>query len=419
MVTLHHTPPAAASEVLGFGAVETEIPPSTADPRRITVALRGIHKRYTLFRRRLDRLWALAGMTAGLQSKAALVDVSLSAHAGEAVGIIGENGSGKSTLLRIVAGISRPSEGVAEVAPPVAAILELGLGFHPEFTGRENATLYGALIGIPEAVMQERMDDVLAFAELGEYIDHPLRTYSSGMSARLAFSVATHVDPAVLVVDEALAVGDGAFQKKCVDRMIRFKEEGRTVLFCSHAMYLVAGFCERALWLKDGRIEAEGSSAEVIHAYEDYLRHRGKRDTRTGQTPPDGALAHVAGVTLSPTEPLVQGNPLDITTRIRRCQPFLPVHVGVFFEDRQGTCLFSAVTKWDGLSPLVAQDEQVVTLHIESCPFRRGEMDLTVVVADETTLQVLDQVVMRGAVSVQTQRWEPGLIEVPHRWEGG
>lgn len=392
-------------------------PSSPPGENRNTVLLRGVHKRYSLFRRRMDRLLALAGYSERLQSKAALTDVTLAAHAGEAVGIIGENGSGKSTLLRIVAGISRPSEGLVEVVPPVAAILELGLGFHPEFTGRENATLYGALIGIPELVMQERMEEVLAFAELGEYIDHPLRTYSSGMSARLAFSVATHVDPSVLVVDEALAVGDGAFQKKCVDRMIRFKEEGRTVLFCSHAMYLVAGFCERALWLKDGRVAAEGRSAEVIHAYEDYLRHRGKRDTREGKTPPDGALAHVAAVTLSPPETLVQGKPLEITTRIRRSQPFLPVHVGVFFEDRQGTCLFSAVTRWDGLSPLVAEDEQVVTLHVESCPFRRGEMDLTVVVADETTLQVLDQVVMRGAVSVQTQRWEPGLIDVPHRWE--
>lgn len=382
-----------------------------------TVLLQGIHKRYPLFRRRLDRLLALAGRTSGLPSKAALCDVSLSARGGEAVGIIGENGSGKSTLLRIVAGISEPTEGTVSIQSPVAAILELGLGFHPEFTGRENATLYGALVGVPAEVMKERLDELLEFAELGEFVDHPVRTYSSGMAARLAFAVATHVDPAVLVVDEALAVGDGAFQKKCVERMIRFKDEGRTVLFCSHAMYLVAGFCERAMWLQGGRVAAEGPSADVIHAYEDYLRHRGKRDLATPSSVPSGALARVLGVRVEPGSPLSPGDALTVSARISRARPDLPVHVGVFLEDAQGVCLFAAVTRWDELPPLVSSDEQTVILHIDNCPFRRGSFDLTVVVADENTLQVIDQVVLRGAVSVATQRWEPGLVEIPHRWE--
>jgi ABC-type polysaccharide/polyol phosphate transport system ATPase subunit len=175
----------------------------------------------------------------------------------------------------VVAGITRPDAGSVEVAAPISAILELGLGFHPEFSGRENALLYGAVIGVPERVMRERLADVLAFAELGEFIDQPLRTYSSGMTARLAFAVATHVDPNVLLVDEALAVGDIAFQKKCVDRMARFLADRRTVLFCSHAMYLVTSFCQRAVWLRDGQVAAAGDVHAVVSAYEEYLVTRG------------------------------------------------------------------------------------------------------------------------------------------------
>ncbi|MGV8040606.1 MAG: ABC transporter ATP-binding protein [Thermoanaerobaculaceae bacterium] len=401
--------------VLGFGVEGNGMDAPTTD--RTTVLLTGIHKRYPMFRRRLDRLRALAGRVGGLPVKVALRDVSLQARAGEAVGIIGENGSGKSTLLRIVAGISEPSEGSAWVAPPVAAILELGLGFHPEFSGRENATLYGALIGVPQEVMQERLDELLAFAELGELIDQPVRTYSSGMVARLAFAVATHVDPRVLVVDEALAVGDGAFQRKCVERMVRFKEEGRTVLFCSHAMYLVAGFCERALWLKDGAVAAAGPAPEVIHAYEDYLRHRGKRELGETAAPAGATLARITAVEVEPSERVSAGDALTVTARFTRACPDLPVHVGVFFEDQHGVCLLAAVTRWDELPPLQAHDEQTVALHIDHFPIRRGELDLTVVVADESTLQVIDQVVLRRAVSVAAARWEPGLIDSAHRWE--
>lgn len=404
-----------AAGVLGFAAEGHDVDAPAAD--RTTVLLQGIHKRFPLFRRRLDRLRALAGRTGRLPVKVALRDVALQASPGEAVGIIGENGSGKSTLLRIVAGISEPSEGTVRVVPPVAAILELGLGFHPHFSGRENALLYGALIGVPQETMRERLDELLAFAELGEFIDEPVRTYSSGMVARLAFAVATHVDPRVLVVDEALAVGDGAFQRKCVERMVRFKEEGRTVLFCSHAMYLVAGFCERALWLRDGAVAAAGPTAEVIHAYEDYLRHRGKRELGQPTAPEGAALARITAVRVEPAGRVAAGEPLTVTARLTRACPDLPVHVGVFFEDQHGVCLLAAVTRWDELPPLRARDEQTVALHIDRFPIRRGDLDLTVVVADENTLQVIDQVVLRRAVSVAAARWEPGLVDTAHRWE--
>lgn len=380
-----------------------------------------VSKRFPLFARRWHRVRVLVGNTRGLSYVDALRGVSFEAAPGEAVGLIGENGSGKSTLLRLVAGITRPDQGRVVAVPPVAAILELGLGFHPEFTGRDNARLYAVLVGVPEAELDERLQAALAFSELGEFIDHPLRTYSTGMSARLAFAVATHVEPSVLVVDEALAVGDGAFQKKCVDRMVRFKEEGRTVLFCSHAMYQVAAFCERSVWLHQGRVAAAGPSREVIHAYEEYLRHRGKRQAGTDRAEPAalGAPAAVTGVEMSPPGGRVApGESLEIRVGLRRCRAGLPVHVAVVLEDQDGACVSAFATHWDGRSPLAGGEREQLSLVLPTSPLARGSLDVTVFLMDDTGLQLLDQVLVPRGVQVQAPRWTPGLVEIPHHWTG-
>jgi lipopolysaccharide transport system ATP-binding protein len=396
---------------------ETGGPGGDQQPR---VEIRGLVKRYPLFGRRRDRALAFLGRTKNLAFKTALDGIDLTALPGEAVGIIGENASGKSTLLRVAAGISTPDAGEVRADQPVAAILELGLGFHPEFTGRENALLYGALLGVPEKVMVERLSEVLAFAELGEFVDQPLRTYSSGMAARLAFAVATNVDPQVLVVDEALAVGDGAFQKKCVDRMVRFKEEGRTVLFCSHAMYLVAGFCERAIWLHQGKVAAEGPARTVIHAYEDYLRHRGKRRSEPhGEVHvPAGQLARIQEIRVEPAGGAVApGEAVTVRVRLRRTVACLPLHVAVAFEDENGLALAVFATHWDGHPPLSGDDEEEVTLKMLACPFARGQLDVTVYVTDATGLQLMDLLLAPRVLTITPRRWEPGLVRVAHNWE--
>jgi homopolymeric O-antigen transport system ATP-binding protein len=386
-----------------------------------TVDVRGVVKRYPLFPRRRDRALALLGRSSGIASLTALDGVSLQAAKGEAVGLIGENGSGKSTLLRLIAGISDPTSGEIRVTQPVAAILELGLGFHPDFSGRDNALLYGELIGVSPEMMHERLAEVLGFAELGDFIDQPLRTYSSGMKARLAFAVATNVDPRVLVVDEALAVGDGAFQKKCVDRMVRFKEEGRTVLFCSHAMYLVAGFCERAIWLHHGKVTAEGEARDVIHAYEDYLRHRGKRVLGEGgeeEPVPEGQLASLRDLRVEPHgEPVHPGAPVTVAFTVVRKVAGLPLHVAVNFEDEDCGSVATFATLWDGERPLVGEGEERVRLTVPECTFVRGQFDVTVFLADESGLQVMDQLMQRHAITIAATRWEPGFVRVVHSWE--
>jgi homopolymeric O-antigen transport system ATP-binding protein len=200
----------------------------------------------------------------------ALRGVTVRIPPGETVGIIGRNGAGKSTLLRLVARVIRPTEGRVVVAGRIAPLLELGLGLHGELTGRENVLLQGALLGFSRSEMKRRLGRIVEWAELEEFIDAPVRTYSSGMAARLAFSVASDVDPDILLVDEALAVGDERFQMKCHDRMDAFRKKGKTVLFVSHALGQISEHCRRAIWLHDGRLVKDGDSPAVTAAYHDW-----------------------------------------------------------------------------------------------------------------------------------------------------
>jgi lipopolysaccharide transport system ATP-binding protein len=196
----------------------------------------------------------------------ALRDVNFTARQGDMVGIIGRNGSGKSTLLQMMCGTLTPSEGSTEVKGRVAALLELGSGFNPEFTGRENIYLNGSVLGLTHAEIEDRIDDIIAFADIGDFVDQPIKTYSSGMSMRLAFSVIAHVDANVLIVDEALAVGDAYFQQKCMRWLRGFREKG-TVLFCGHDIGAVMNLCDQAIWLDRGEVREQGETKGVCEAY--------------------------------------------------------------------------------------------------------------------------------------------------------
>jgi lipopolysaccharide transport system ATP-binding protein len=197
----------------------------------------------------------------------ALKDVSFEVKRGEAVGIIGKNGSGKTTILKILSRITAPTEGRAEVHGRVGSLLEVGTGFHPELTGRENIYLNGAVIGMKKAEVERKFDEIVAFAEIEKFLDTPVKRYSSGMYVRLAFAVAAHLEPEILIVDEVLAVGDAAFQKKCLGKMSNVASEGRTVLFVSHNMAAVQELCQRAILLKEGHIAEDNSARKVVSDY--------------------------------------------------------------------------------------------------------------------------------------------------------
>jgi ABC-type polysaccharide/polyol phosphate transport system ATPase subunit len=203
----------------------------------------------------------------------ALSDVSLTIGRGETVGIIGKNGSGKSTLLKIITGVLTPTSGRVAVAGRISALLELGMGFNPELTGVENVFFAGAILGVSEDDMKKRLPDILEFADIGDYAMQPVKSYSSGMFVRLAFAVAIHVDPEVLIVDEALSVGDMRFQQKCYRKIRSFKEAGVTILFVSHDTGAITSFCDRCIWLKDGKVEADGPPSEVVRDYIAYMSY--------------------------------------------------------------------------------------------------------------------------------------------------
>ncbi len=221
----------------------------------------------------------------------ALTDVSLEVKTGETVGVIGRNGAGKSTLLQIIAGVLQPTHGDVRVEGRVTALLELGSGFNPEYTGRENILMSGQILGFSEAEMESRIEVIVRFAELEAFVDQPVKTYSTGMIMRLAFASAIHVDPDVLIVDEALSVGDVYFQRKSLDRMEHFRRSGKTVLFVTHDPALVQRFCDKALWLEGGRAQMYGTARDVVTHYQAFcerleserLRAAGKDSSRTDQ----------------------------------------------------------------------------------------------------------------------------------------
>jgi len=202
----------------------------------------------------------------------ALKDVTLKIEKGVTVGVIGRNGAGKSTLLRLISRIYKPDIGSVTVRGTVGALIELGAGFHPELTGRENILINGIILGLTREQIRSRFDEIVEFAELRDAIDEPVRTYSSGMHVRLGFSIASYVDPEVLLLDEVLAVGDEAFSRKCLERMNRFKREGKTIVLVSHALDMVKKWCDHAVWLHEGMLKVEGSPGEVISSYLNELK---------------------------------------------------------------------------------------------------------------------------------------------------
>ena len=237
----------------------------------VVIKVEGLTQRFRVIHERPDTLREL--FTKKFRSKArvhefeALKDVSFEVHRGEMMAIVGANGSGKSTLLKAVSGVYRPSAGKIHVAGTIASLIELGAGFHPELTGRENIVLNGLLLGFSRREMRAREARIIEFAEIGEFIDAPVKQYSSGMYMRLAFSVATEVDPDILVVDEILAVGDTSFQAKCFDRLKKFRASGKTILFVTHTMAQVLQYCDRAILLDHGRLVLDSTPEEVVERY--------------------------------------------------------------------------------------------------------------------------------------------------------
>ena len=244
----------------------------------------------------------------------ALNDVSLTVPKGRTLGVIGRNGSGKSTLLKLVAGITKPSTGTVTVNGRISALIELGAGFHPEISGRENVFINGIMLGLTKREVMQRFDEIVEFAEMKEFIDAPVKNYSSGMYMRLGFAVAIHVDPEVLLVDEVLAVGDEGFTHKCLDKFAEFKRRGKTILLVTHSLGMVERFCDEALWLDSGRIRGSGDPKRIVGAYITDVERQEEKELAAGDAK---ARVSAGAAVVSPDEPasaVLPDNPVETAT---------------------------------------------------------------------------------------------------------
>ena len=365
------------------------------------VLVDGLGKRFRLTH---DRNWTLkATVLAGHRTRYeefwALRGVDLDIPHGSTFGIIGGNGSGKSTLLKVLAGILRPDEGAATVNGRLSALLELGAGFHPELTGRENVYLNGAILGFTSREIRRRFDDIVGFAELDRFIDEPVRNYSSGMYVRLGFSVAIHVEPEILLVDEVLAVGDHTFQKRCLDRFAQLKAEGRTIILVSHDLDMVGWLCEQTAWIQQGTLRAVGPSPKVIERFLDGAVNSPTRadpspsaPRRFGGLGPDNLVRAVELVDANghPMDRVGSGRPVRFRVRVDADQIGEPVTVALGLYRADGTHVASINS---GAAVRAADDAGTVEVDyaVDSLAVQPGIYELSVALHDATMRRVFER----------------------------
>jgi ABC-2 type transport system ATP-binding protein len=328
----------------------------------------------------------------------ALKDISLTIDRGETIGILGHNGSGKSTLLKCISGILKPTTGEVRLRGRIASLLELGAGFHPDLTGRENVYINASFLGIPKKEIAKHFDDIVAFAELEHFIDQQVKYYSSGMYVRLGFAVAINVEPDILLVDEVLAVGDEVFQKKCIDRVEELQLEGKTILFVTHAADLARKICDRVIVLDHGDMVANGSPGESIRIFREYLHGHltdveGEPATETMRT--HDPRVHITSVSFEhPGQPdrrhVFAGEPLTIRVGIEAVEPVADAVLGLEVRDSGGEVLYVADTEMLGapLPPLVGAVE--VAFYIGSLPLLDGAFPISIQLKDRHGGRLLD-----------------------------
>ncbi len=360
--------------------------------------VQNVSKLYRLYRRPVDRLLEILPFTKNYSPKEfwALRDVSLGVERGEVLGIVGPNGSGKSTLLQVVSGILEPTRGRVITQGRIAALLELGAGFNPEFTGRENVFLNGEILGISRRDMERVFPEIERFAEIGTYIERPVKEYSSGMYVRLAFATAIHVDPEILIVDEALAVGDAIFANRCIKKFEELKKRGVTVLFVSHDLGLVKRLSDRAALMLDGRVAAYGSPSEVVNRYVGVVLERQEHESGRPETTRAGGAgiaqknrhgdgaSRVTSVEIldadgAPTRNLQPGEPVTIRVAARAEVALEDPVVGVLIRNRLGIDVFGTNTRIEGVDfGRVAAGENFEVEFTFDCLLTRQDYTLTV-----------------------------------------
>lgn len=365
---------------------------------------------------RLRAFWQLLWRGQAEGGTCVLEDVGFDIMPGESMAIVGSNGAGKSTLLKVITGVLAPTTGRVETHGSIAALLELGAGFDPEYTGLENLRMNAAFLGLTRNQVAERLDDILAFADIGESIHEPVKHYSSGMVVRLGFAVVASVKPDLLITDEVLAVGDESFQKKCIRWIESYLANGGTMLMVSHSMYQVQKLCRHALWLDGGRVAMYGDVFDVTQSYLAWHERKDALEAENGRN--SSAVYRVREVRLGPGEarnPAVgQGEPLDVNLRLSTPDGRAPaVLVGIVRAD--GTPVYGVATDHDGFEPQPNGDKEFqLTLHFPSLPLLPGGYAVRAHTLDPEGLRIHDTVEHEFTVTGRTR--ELGLVRIEHEW---
>jgi ABC-type polysaccharide/polyol phosphate transport system ATPase subunit len=371
----------------------------------------------------------------------ALMDVSFTAARGSTVGLIGRNGSGKSTALKVVAGITKPTTGSVRVDGRISALIELGAGFHPEISGRENVFINGIMLGLSRRQIEERFEDIVDFAELRDFIDAPVKTYSSGMYMRLGFAVAIHVDPDVLLVDEVLAVGDEGFPRKCLDKFSEFHRRGKTILLVTHSLSLVERLCDEAVWLDAGEKRADGDPKRVIDAYltaveesEDALLAKTTARALRAAAPADPTgdmfqategrwgsreveIVHVALLAKDDEPSFVfhTGDPMAIRLRVRASHPTDDFVFGVGIFNAEGICCFGTNTEIEDMTSDRLDGDADVTFAIDRLDLVDGTYKLDVAVHKRDGAPY-DYHRLLYTFRVKSRTHDIGIFRPQHHW---
>jgi lipopolysaccharide transport system ATP-binding protein len=395
---------------------------SAASPALIR--LEGVTKDYPKVASGTDRWRTLAALVLGWGDAPhfrALEDVSVEVRKGESLGLIGENGAGKSTLLKVIAGVARPSRGQVEVRGRISALLELGSGFHPDYTGRENIYLSAAVMGLSRREARAKVDSIVDFADIGEHMDEPIKHYSSGMAVRLGFAVATALEPDVLITDEVLAVGDESFQKKCIQWLEHYLRGGGTLLLVSHSMFHIQTLCSKALWIHQGRQRMYGNSFDVTREYLTY--HEEKR--RTEEARPRVAEGNVPRIVSAWLENAAG----ERAVTFRQGEDLVAHGVAYEPDDRppvvlfgiiraDGTPVFGSPSNESRFVPAPIGDRQFAfAVRFPRASLLPGKYALRVHTLDPEGLRLFDTVETPFTISGETRDF--GLVRLEHEWLEG
>ncbi len=361
----------------------------------------------------------------------ALRDVSFRVDQGEVVGIIGRNGAGKSTLLKILSRITEPTSGYAEIHGRVGTLLEVGTGFHPELTGRENVYLNGAILGMSRDEINRKFDEIVAFAEVEQFIDTMVKHYSSGMYLRLAFAVAAHLEPEILIVDEVLAVGDAQFQKKCLGKMGDVAKQGRTVLFVSHNMAAVRGLCHRVIWLSGGKIVADGMTSDIVNQYLLETTATDSRQIDVRDAPRSfhfGERLKITNITFNHGEPIYHGQPLHVHFDYEAYADVYGVAFGFGFASLEGTRILSVDSDLNAPQFDIPKDEHssvdalVDELHLQPGIYmldigvRSGDNNALDYLPSYTQIEILPS---EATSNIMIRQGNTGGVRYPATWTWG